>query len=319
MSRFVVQMLVGAMAIGGGSVACGESYPTRPIRLLTAGAAGGSDIAARVIAQGLSAKLGQPVVVDTRVGGVIIAEIAAKAAPDGYTLLVYSSGLWVVPLMQEKPTYDPLRDFTPITLVGSSPMVLVVHPSVPAKSVQELIALAKAKPGELNCATGPRGATPHLAAELFKFMAGIDMLQVAYRSVGAGVTDVLGGRIQMMFPNAGAVMAHIKAGRLRALGSGSARASVLAPGLSPIAESGLPGFEAVSTYGMVAPPKTPATLIRRLNEETVRVLQSADVRERLFNGSIEVIGTPPEGLMAQMKSDTATLGKVIKAARIRID
>jgi tripartite-type tricarboxylate transporter receptor subunit TctC len=221
--------------------------------------------------------------------------------------------------MQEKPTYDPLRDFTPITLVGSSPMVLVVHPSVPAKSVQELIALAKAKPGELNCATGPRGATPHLAAELFKFMAGIDMLQVAYRSVGAGVTDVLGGRIQMMFPNAGAVMAHIKAGRLRALGSGSARASVLAPGLSPIAESGLPGFEAVSTYGMVAPPKTPATLIRRLNEETVRVLQSADVRERLFNGSIEVIGTPPEGLMAQMKSDTATLGKVIKAARIRID
>jgi tripartite-type tricarboxylate transporter receptor subunit TctC len=319
MSRFVVQILLVALAIGCGGVAFGQSYPTRPIRLLTAGAAGGSDIAARVIAQGLSAKLGQPVVVDTRVGGVIIAEIAAKAAPDGYTLLVYSSGLWVVPLMQEQPTYDPLRDFSPITLVGSSPMVLVVHPSVPAKSVQELIALAKAKPGELNCATGPRGATPHLAAELFKFMAGIDMLQVAYRSVGAGVTDVLGGRIQMMFPNAGAVMAHIKAGRLRALGSGSARASALAPGLPPIAESGLPGYEAVSTYGMVAPPKTPAALIRRLNEETVRVLQSAEVKERLFNGSIEVIGTSPEGLMAQMKSDTATLGKVIKAAKIRID
>jgi tripartite-type tricarboxylate transporter receptor subunit TctC len=319
MSRFVVQLFVVALAVLCTGVASGQSYPTRPIRLLTAGAAGGSDIAARIIAQGLSAKLGQPVVVDTRVGGVIIAEIEAKAQPDGYTLLVYSSGLWVIPLMQDKPTYDPLKDFSPITLVGSSPMVLVVHPSVPAKSVQELIALAKAKSGELNCATGPRGATPHLAAELFKFMAGIDMLQVAYRSVGAGVTDVLGGRIQMMFPNAGAVMAHIKAGRLRALGAASARPSALAPGLPTIAESGLPGYEAVSTYGMVGPARMPASLLKRLNEETVGVLQSADVKEKLFNGSIEVIGSSPEGLMAQMKSDTATLGKVIKAARIRLE
>jgi tripartite-type tricarboxylate transporter receptor subunit TctC len=318
-SQYLVQIFVVAMALSCAGAASGQSYPTRPIRLLTAGAAGGSDIAARVIAQGLSAKLGEPVVVDTRVGGAIIAEIAAKAAPDGYTVLVYSSGLWVVPLMQEKPTYDPLRDFAPVTLVGSSPMVLVVHPSVPAKSVQELIALAKSKPGELNCATGPRGATPHLAAELFKFMAGIDMLPVAYRSVGAGVTDVLGGRIQMMFPNAGAVMPHIKAGRLRALGAASARPSALAPGLPTIADSGLPGYEAVSTYGMVAPARTPATLIKRLNEETVRVLQSADVKEKLFNGSIEVIGSSPEALMAQMKSDTAKLGKVIKAAKIRME
>jgi tripartite-type tricarboxylate transporter receptor subunit TctC len=198
-------------------------------------------------------------------------------------------------------------------------MVLVVHPSVPAKSVQELIALAKAKPGELNCATGPRGATPHLAAELFKFMAGIDFVQVAYRSVGAGVIDVLGGRIQMMFPNAGAVMAHIKAGRLRALGSGSARPSALAPGMPTIADSGLPGFEGVSTYGMVAPANTPAILIKRLNEETVRVLQSPEIKERLFSASVESIGSSPEGLRAQMQSDTAKLGRVIKAAKIRID
>jgi tripartite-type tricarboxylate transporter receptor subunit TctC len=145
------------------------------------------------------------------------------------------------------------------------------------------------------------------------------MAQIAYRSVGAGVIDVLGGRIQMMFPNAGAVMAHIKAGRLRALGAGSARPSALAPGIATIAESGLPGYEAVSTYGMVAPARTPSILIRRLNEEAVWVLQSADAKEKLFNASIEVIGSSPEGLMAQMNSDTAKLGKVIRAAHIRLD
>jgi tripartite-type tricarboxylate transporter receptor subunit TctC len=198
-------------------------------------------------------------------------------------------------------------------------MVLVVHPSVPAKSVQELIALAKSRPGELNCATGPRGATPHLAAELLKSMAGIDFLQVAYRSVGAGVTDVLGGRMQMMFPNSGAAMPHIRSGKLRGLGTGSAHPSPLAPGLPAIAESGLPGYEAVSTYGMVAPPKTPAALVRKLNEETVRVLNAAEVKERLFNAGIEALGTSPEGLRAQMQSDITKLGKVIRAANIRLD
>ena len=315
----VNRILILVAATACASAASAETYPVRPIRLLTAGAAGGSDLASRLMAQELAPKLGQPVVVDTRVGGVIIAEIAAKAQPDGYTLLLYSSALWLLPLMQEKPSYAPLRDFSPITLVGSSPMVLVVHPSVPAKSVQELIALAKAKPGELNCATGPRGATPHLAAELFKATAGIEFVQVAYRSVGAGVTDVLGGRIQMMFPNAGAAMPHIKAGRLRGLGTGSAKPSPLAPGLPAIAESGLPGYEGVSAYGMVAPAKTPAALLQRLNAEAVRILHGADTKEKLFSVGIDAIGSSPEGLRAQMEADAAKLGKVIKAAKIRID
>jgi tripartite-type tricarboxylate transporter receptor subunit TctC len=296
-----------------------QDYPSRPIRLLTAGAGGGSDIITRVVAQDLAARLGQPVVVDTRVGGVIIAEIAAKAYPDGYTALIYSSALWVLPLMQSKPTYDVFRDFTPITLLGSTPMVLVVHPSVPAKSVQELIALAKAKPRELNFATGPTGATPHLAAELFKSMAGVEMVHVPYRSVAAGVTDVLGGRVQLMFPNPGAVMGHIKAGKLRGLGVASLKPSPSAPGLVPISEAGLPGFEAVSNYGMVAPAKTPAALIRRLNDETLRVLASPDAKEKLQNAGIEVIGSSPEGLLKQMKTDTLVLGKVIRAAKIRLD
>jgi tripartite-type tricarboxylate transporter receptor subunit TctC len=319
MKRLLVQSIATAVSVACAFVAGAQNYPSKPIRLLTAGQAGGSEITARLIAQGLTTRLGQPVVVDSRVGGVIIAETAARAQPDGYTVLVYSSGLWTVPLMQEKPTYDPLKDFSPITLVGSSPMVLVAHPSVAANSVQELIALAKAKPGALNCATGPRGATPHLAAELFKYMAHIDIVPVAYRSVGAGVTDVLGGRIQIMFPNSGAAMPHIKAGRLKGLASGSAKPSALAPGLVPLAEAGLPGYEAVSAYGMVAPAKLPAALVKRLNEQTVQVLQSADVKEKLFNAGIESIGSSPEDLMKQIRSDTATLGKVIKAAGIRID
>ena len=314
-ARIILPALLAASA----GAAAAQDYPSRPIRLLTAGAGGGSDIITRVIAPGLGERLGQPVVVDTRVGGVIIAEIAAKAYPDGYTALIYSSALWVLPLMQEKPTYDVFRDFSPITLLGSTPMVLVVHPSVPAKSVQELIALAKAKPRELNFATGPVGATPHLAAELFKAMAGVEMVHVAYRSVAAGVTDVLGGRVQLMFPNPGAVMGHIKAGKLRGLGVGSLKATPAAPGLVPISDAGLPGFEAISTYGMVAPAKTPVPLIRRLNDETLRVLASPEAKEKLQNAGVEVIASPPEGLLKQMKRDTLVLGKVIKAAKIRID
>ena len=309
---------LGLIAISVGP-ALSQDYPSRPIRLLTAGAGGGSDIITRVIAPGLGERLGQPVVVDTRVGGVIIAEIAAKAYPDGYTALIYSSALWVLPLMQEKPTYDPFRDFSPITLLGSTPMVLVVHPGLPAKSVQELIALAKAKPRELNFATGPTGATPHLAAELFKAMAGVEMVHVPYRSVAAGVTDVLGGRVQLMFPNPGAVMGHINAGKLRGLGVASLKPSPTAPGLVPIADAGLPGFEAVSNYGMVAPARTPAPLVRRLNNETLRVLAASDAKEKLRNAGIEVIGSSPEGLSKQMKTDTLLLGKVIRAAKIRLD
>jgi len=314
--RFAVYLLLLTTCSGS---AFPQDFPVKPIRLLTAGAGGGSDITARVIAQGLAAPLGQPVVVDTRVGGVIIAEIAAKAYPDGYTLLIYSGTLWVLPLMQEKPVYDPFKDFSPITLIGSSPMVLVVHPGVPAKSVLELIALAKAKPRELNFATGPVGATPHLAAELFTSMAGVEMVQVAYRSVAAGLTDVLGGRVQLMFPNAGAAMPQIKAGKLRGLGVGSPKPSPFAPGLPTIAEAGLPGYEAIATYGMFAPAKTPAALIRRLNEETVRVLTSPDVKEKLLATGVEVIASSPEGLSKQMKADTLALGKVIRAAKIRVD
>jgi len=296
-----------------------QDYPTRALRMLSAGVGGGSDVAARLIAQGLSESLGQPVVVDTRVGGVIIADIAAKAAPDGYTLMTYSSTLWLIPLMRAATTYDPVRDFAPITLVGSSPMVLVTHPSVAANSVKELVALAKAKPGAINFATGPSGAVPHLAAELFKAMAGVDIVQIAYKGVGVAVTDVVGGRVQMMFPNASAALPHIKSGRLRGLAVTSAQPSAMAPGLPTMASAGLPGYECVGKYAVFAPAKTPARLVELLNREIVRVLNRQDVTERFHAASTEVIASTPAELTAAMKAEMARMGKVIRAAGIKIE
>ena len=294
-------------------------YPTKPIRMLSAQFGGGSDIAARLLAAALSPTLGQQVIVDSRVGGTIIAETAVKAAPDGYTLICYSGTLWVLPLMQTKPAYDAFRDLAPITLIGSSPMVVVVHPSVPAKSIADLIALAKAKPGELNSATGPLGATPHLASELLKHMAGIDIVHVAYRGVGAAVNDLIAGRVQMMVPNAGAVLQHVKTGKLRVLAVGSANPSVFFPGVPTVAAAGLPGYEAVASYGLFAPARTPASLVKRLNQEVVSVLSSTDLKEKFYNTTTDVVGSTPAELTAHMKAEVARLGKVIKAADIRAE
>ena len=258
-------------------------------------------------------------IVDNRVGGVIIADIAAKSAPDGYTLFTYSSTLWLIPFMRKQTPYDPVKDFAPVTLVGRSPMVLVTHPSVPATSMKELIALAKAKPGELNFASGPSGAIPHLAGELFKAMAGIDIVHIGYKGVGLAVTDVIGGRIQMMFPNASAALPQAKAGRLRALAVTSAKPSALAPGLPTVAESGLPGYECVAMYAVFVPAKTPPALVKRLNKEIVEVLNRPDIKEKFLAASTEVLASSPQGLADTMKSEMARMGKVIKAANIRAD
>jgi tripartite-type tricarboxylate transporter receptor subunit TctC len=309
--------LVGLMLCVAGVVRC-QNYPSRPIRLLTAELGGGSDLAARLIAQGLSASLGQQVIVDNRVGGVIVAEVAAQATPNGYTLLLYSGTLWILPFMRDKMPYDPVRDFAPITLVGTSPAILVVHPSVPVTSVKELIALAKAKPGELNYSTGPAGALPHLAGELFKSMAGVDLVRVAYRGVALALNDVISGRVQIMFnPNAGAVMQHSRSGRLRALAVTSAQPSPLFPDLPAIGASGVPGYEAVGVFGVFAPAKTPAPLIKRLNQEIVGFLKMPEVKARFFNAGIDVLGSSPQELAATMKAEMARMGGVIRNAGIR--
>jgi tripartite-type tricarboxylate transporter receptor subunit TctC len=316
---FFATITVAAVSVTCVAAARGHDWPTKPLRMLTAELGGGSDLSARLIAQGLSGSLGQQVIVDNRVGGVIIADIAAKSAPDGYTLFTYSSTLWLIPFMRKETPYDPVKDFAPITLVGSSPMVLVTHPSVAANSMKELIALAKSKPGELNFASGPSGAIPHLAGELFKAMAGINIVHIGYKGVGLAVTDVIGGRIQMMFPNASAALPQVKAGRLRAHAVTSAKPSALAPGLPTVAESGLPGYECVAMYAVFVPAKTPAALVRRLNKEIVDVLNRPDIREKFLTASTEIVAGSPQGLADTMKFEMTRMGKVIKAANIRAE
>jgi len=296
------------------SAACGQEFPTKPIRIVTSAAGGGGDLSTRVIAQGVSGPLGQQVVVDNR--AVIGAEFVAKSPPDGYTLILYGSNIWTAPLLQSTP-WDPVRDFSPIMIATNAPNEIVVHPSLPVKNVRELIALAKAKPGSLNYATASTGSSTHLAAELFKSMAGINIVRINYKGPGAAISDLLSGQVQIMISTAASVSPHVKSGRLRALAVGSPRPSALTPGLPTVAASGLPGYEAESPFGLFAPVKTPASVISRLNQEIAQVLQRAEVKERLFNSGIEPVGSSPEQLAAFVKADMARLGKVIKDNNIR--
>ena len=314
--RFVVWIFsVGSMFVGA-SAASGQDYPNKPIRIVTSEAGGGNDLQARLIAQGLAGALGEQVVVENRPSGVIPGEIVSKATPNGYTLLLYNNTLWTGPLLQTTP-YDAVRDFSPITAVAKAANVLVVNPALPVKSVAELVAFAKAKPGELNYGSSGTGASNHLAGELFKAMAGVNIVRINYKGAGPALTALLAGELQLMFPTAGAVSPHIKAGRIRVLAVTSAEPTALAPGVPTMAASGLPGYESISTYGVFAPAKTPRAIIDKLNEEIVRFLDRADVKERFFNAGMETVGGSPGQLAATVKSEMARMGKVIKDAGIR--
>ena len=300
-------------------LAHGQVYPHKPIRIVTAGLGGGSDIEARLVAQWLAANLGQQVIVDNRPSGVIPGQIVSKAAPDGYTLLYFANSVYLVPLMISNPPYDPLKDFSWVTLAIVSPNVLVVHPSLPVKSVQELIALAKAKPGELNYASASSGTSNHLAAELFKSMAGVNIVRVSYKGAGPALNAVVANEVPLMFPTAGAVIPLAKAGRIRALAVTTAQPTALMPGLTTVARAGLPGFESASSTGVYAPAKTPPAIVKRLNQDIVRVLTQADVKEKLFNTGVEVVGSTPEQFAAAVKSEMIRMGKLIKDVGIRAE
>ena len=276
----------------------------------------GNDFVARVIAQGLSPSLGQQLVVDNRPAGVV-GEIVAKAPPDGYTLLAIGSVLWLTPFLQDNVGYDTVKDFAPISVTGTSVNILVVHPSIGVNSVKELIAVARAKPGQLNFATGGTGSSNHLAAELFKSMASVDLVRIPYKGSGPAMNDLVSGQVQIMFPTTAAVLPHVKSGRLRALGVTSLKPSALAPGLPAVAESGVPGYESVVMYALFAPAKTPAPIIKRLHAELVQFLKSPVGTERFFNAGIEVVGSTPSELAVAMKSEMTRMGKLIKDARIR--
>jgi tripartite-type tricarboxylate transporter receptor subunit TctC len=291
-------------------------YPTRPIRLIVAAAPGGpNDLVARMAATPWGDALGRPIVVDNRAGatGMIGTEIAARAAPDGYTLLMGFPGpLIIAPMLSDKPPYDALKDFAPIALAVSSPFVLLVTPSLPARTMKEFVALAKTQPGKINYASGGAGQSSHMAMELFKLVAGMDVTHVPYKGAGPGMTAMVAGEVGAMFAAIPAAAPHIKANRLRALAVGGAQRSPLLPETPTISESGFQ-FDAASWYGMLAPGNTPRAIVAKLNETLVQTLTAPTMRARLTEIAFEVNASSPDAFAAHLRQEITTWSKVVAA------
>ena len=299
--------------------ACAQEYPSKPVRIIVPfAAAGGTDILARSLAQRLSETMGQQFLVDNRPGGngLIGAEAVARAAPDGYMLLMSTNGLTINPWLHPHIPYDIEHDLAPITLVGSAPSLLAVHPSVPARNVRELVALAKSKPGQLTMSNTGVGTPSHLAGELLKQTAHIDFLIVQYKGTGAMIADTVGGQVSMTFGSLPGLAPLVKSGKLRAIGVSSATRAPSMPDVPAIAET-LPGFETVIWYGVLAPAKTPREIVMRLNGEITKALAHESVRQRLASQGIDAAGIGPEKFAAIIKTDLARWGKVIRQANIK--
>lgn len=297
-------------------------YPAKPVRLIVpTSPGGGTDFSARALAPKLSEFLAQPLVIENRAGGgtIIGNELVARAAPNGYTLLMGISSLTSIPHLYAKVPYDAVKDFAPISQVVTVPHLLVVHPSLPARSVNELVAFAKARPGQINFGAGSAGSNPHLAMELFNHTTGLKMLHVPFKGQGPALSDVLGGHTSLMMANLLSALPQAKSGRLRALGVSSARRAAVAPDIPTIAEAGVPGFEVVQWFGVLAPANTPIDIIRKLHTGVVRTLQDPGVRERFVSDGAEPVGSTPEQFAAVIRADLTKWGKVIKDAGIRLD
>jgi len=317
-TRFFQAAAAFVMTLLASAVTHSQEYPNKPVRIITTAAGGGGDFTTRQVAQGISGPLGQPVIVDNRGTGFLAAEAVSKAPPDGYTLLVTGSSVWLSSLFRSVP-YDIIRDFSSITVIEFTPSVFAVHPSVPVKSIKELIALAKARPGELSYGSDSIGGRGHLGVEMFKSMAGVNILHVPYKGSAAANTATLSGEVQLVLNDPGVLFPHAKVGKLRLLAVSTAAPTPLAPGLPTVGESGLPGFELEGITGFFAPAKTPAAIINRLNQETVRALNTPEVKQRFLNASVQVVASTPEQLADRVKSDLAKFGKVVKDAGIRVE
>jgi len=295
--------------------ASAQTYPIKPIRVSTTQAGGGNDFVTRLVATAFLANTGQQLVVDNRPSDIISAEVVAAAPADGYSILSASNTVWVSSLIEKVP-YDPVRDFAPIILITSTPNVLVVHPSLPVNSVNDLIALAKAHPAQINYASAATGSSSHLAAELFKAAAGVNMVRIPYKGGAQALVPLVAGDVQVMFSVPTPAMPFIKSGKLRALAVTSARPSELLPGLPTVAASGAPGYEQQNMNGWFAPARTPESVITRLNQEVARILGMPDVKKRLFDGGAEVIGGSPKAFAEIIRSDLAQVGKVLNQAGV---
>ncbi|HEY7664674.1 MAG TPA: tripartite tricarboxylate transporter substrate binding protein [Xanthobacteraceae bacterium] len=313
--------LAVAVGIPAGAGAQTVKYPERPVKILIGfSAGGGTDVVTRILAQKMSEGFGQPVVVENRPGvsGMTALQAVARSAPDGYTLMMGTqSNLAVAPILYRRYSLDPTRDVAGIALTGASPQVLVVHPAVPVKSVADVIAMAKTKPGTLNFGSGGLGTTPHMTGELFASVASIKVVHVAYRGEAAAMNDVLGGQIAMMFATLPAVAGSVKAGTLRALAVTSAQRAPAAPEIPTVAEAALPGFEAAVWFGLVAPAATPRDIVSALGAQVRRALAQPDVKQRFADLGMTIESSTPESTDAYIKSETAKWAKLIKDADIR--
>jgi tripartite-type tricarboxylate transporter receptor subunit TctC len=297
-----------------------RAFPDKPVRLVVPYSAGGStDLISRALGQKLSEMWGQTVVIDNRPGGstIIATDIVAKSAPDGYTLLVTTTSFTIVPSLTDKLPYDPAKDFEPITLINTTPLVLVVNPGVPAKSVKELIALAKARPGELNFGSAGSGGSNHLAGELFNVMAGVKIVHVPYKGNAPALNDLVGGHVDIVFNGLTSAVPLIKAGRLRPLAVTSLTRSSALPDIPTLDELGLKGFQAVAWNGLSAPARTPKDVIRRINADVLKVIRSPEFVERLTAEGSDAVGDSPEQFAAFLQEETARWNKLIKFANIK--
>jgi tripartite-type tricarboxylate transporter receptor subunit TctC len=317
-----IDVYAGIVAVAV-STACVAAYPDKPVRLIVGVPAGGTpDVMARMVTPGLSELLGQQIVVDNRggAGGMIGADLVAHAPSDGYTLLMTSPGaLTIQPHLHRKMAYDPLKDLAPIGVVSIGPFLLIAHPAVPAKTVKALIALAKAQPGKLDYASAGSGTPNHLAMELFKSMAGIDINHVPYKGAPQAVTDVLAGQVGVMFNSIAPVLPHIRSGRVRALGIGSSKRSTVLPDIPTINESGVPGYEAVSWFGMLAPANTPSAIVTQLNKALMQVIHRPEIRKQLEGLGSEPLAGSPEEFGALMRRESARYAKVVKSSGAKVD
>jgi tripartite-type tricarboxylate transporter receptor subunit TctC len=319
MSRFVAAALL-VFALGA---AHAQTYPSRPTRIVVGFVTGGpSDLVARMVAQGLAERMGQPFVVENRAGatGTIGAELVAKAPPDGYTLYLASQTTHAVaPALLPRVAYDPIKDFAPIVRVAHNPILMVVHPSMPVKSFKDLIALARARPGQINFATGGIGSSPHMSMELIKSLTKIDMVPVHYKGDGAAIIDLLGGHVQLFNASIGTLLPHARSGKLRGLAVTSANRSAMAPEFPTIAESGLPGFEVLTWFALLGPAGMSRDIVNRLNKEVLQFVAQPGPKEQLLKMGFEIVPNTPEQYAAFLKEEHARWGKIVRDLNLKVE
>ena len=315
-------MVVACVLVGGQVRAAALDFPSHPLRMIVPyGTGGNADIMARLIAQRLGENVGHQVVVDNRPGanGIIGTELAVNAVPDGYTLVLVASSLATNPSLVKQLPYDTLRDLAPISMVGSTPLILAAYAGLPAVTVKDLIALARAKPGQLNFATSGNGSPANLAGALFNYMTGVNIVHVAYKSTAQATTDVLGGHVQISYPSLTAALSHVKSGKLKALGMTGLKRSPLAPDVPTVAESGVAGYQASIWNGVLAPSATPRSLIAKLNAELVRALTATETRERFAAAGADITHGTPEDFRAFVVAEQIKWEKVIRESGIRVE